>query len=342
MAFTLPMPTTTTFAGPHPTVASRWSLRIALLSAAVILASALSHRLLGMSTPVALNLFKVGFAGAAAAVLLALVALYMIWRFDARGVLAITGTAVIVTAIFAWPLAYLAQFRSLPQLTDVSTDVRSPPLFEALRAVRVAPANPSGYPGSTVAQQQAEAYPDIRTVPVNRSVEETFELAYRVASRVFKMQIVAEAPPNAKPGQPGRIEAVDRTLILGFYDDVSIRIAGDQLRSRIDIRSSSRYGQHDLGRNASRVRKFLREMQAQLDVTVPTSSGERIARLRDRLGKRIALPKRGQAAGQDAVDPRSSLGRGTSDAPRAPGQKVKQRVPGEGQSRDTRPPQPPR
>lgn len=340
MAATLSLPMTITEVVPTP--ASRWSLRLALLAGAVILAAGVGHRFAGMSTPVALNLFKVGFAGAGVALFAAMIALFQIWRHDARGVLATTGAVAIALSIFAWPLVYIEPLRTLPMLNDVSTDVRSPPAFDSLNAFRVGSANPAAYPGAGAAQLQTAAYPDIRSFDITRSAEETFELAYRVAARIFKMQIVSEVPPGAKPGQPGRIEAIDRTTVLGFYDDVVIRITGDQSRSRIDIRSASRFGQHDLGRNASRVRRFLREMQAQLDFTVPTTSGERIARMRDRLGRRIAVPRRGTAGDRDPADPRSSQAPARSDAQRGPEQKVRLRARDERQSRDTRPPPPAR
>ena len=55
----------------------------------------------------------------------------------------------------------------------------------------------------------------------------------------------------------GRIEAVARTAIMGFRDDVVIRIRPDPDGARIDIRSTSRYGRHDFGTNAARVRLAL-------------------------------------------------------------------------------------
>jgi len=323
-----------------PTPASRWTLRMALFSGAIIVAGAAGHRLLGMSTPVALNLFKLGLAVAGAALLIGLWSVFRIWRDDARGVLATTFGALIALCIFAWPVSYAAVFRDLPEINDISTDVLQPPAFITLKDGRGAGANPSAYPGPAIARRQSEAYPDLRTFVVSRGAEEVFELAHRVATRIFKMKIVAETVPGATSAQPGRIEAIDRTPWLGFYDDIVIRIAGDRNRSRVDVRSASRYGRHDLGRNASRIRRFLRELQAHLDMTTPSSSGERIARLRSRLGDRIAVPKRLKGADPASAGPKSAQDRARSDAPRGPEQRVRPRVPDERQSRDTRQQQP--
>ena len=57
--------------------------------------------------------------------------------------------------------------------------------------------------------------------------------------------------------------------MLGFTDDIVVRIAGDDKSARIDIRSSSRFGQHDFGANAARVRRFTRELQSRLETFVP-------------------------------------------------------------------------
>ena len=59
-----------------------------------------------------------------------------------------------------------------------------------------------------------------------------------------------------------RIEAVARTLLFGFADDVIVRIYSDPSGSRIDLRSSSRWGDHDLGANARRIRDFFTELDA--------------------------------------------------------------------------------
>ena len=51
---------------------------------------------------------------------------------------------------------------------------------------------------------------------------------------------------------------------MGFTDDVAIGISGDDARAQIDVRSVSRYGLHDFGANAARIRGFFEEMKATL------------------------------------------------------------------------------
>lgn len=63
----------------------------------------------------------------------------------------------------------------------------------------------------------------------------------------------------------GRIEAVSKTLMMGFEDDIVIRIRplGSQ-RSVLDMSSSSREGTGDLGANAKRIREYLSKFQSVL------------------------------------------------------------------------------
>ena len=63
----------------------------------------------------------------------------------------------------------------------------------------------------------------------------------------------------------GHIDAVDQTLILGFTDDITIRLRPLAGQTRVDLRSVSRLGRHDFGANAKRIIAFATELQAQLD-----------------------------------------------------------------------------
>jgi hypothetical protein len=83
------------------------------------------------------------------------------------------------------------------------------------------------------------------------------------------------APP---PPQDGMIQAVARTLAFGFPDDITIRVREDEDGARVDMRSASRIGTHDLGQNARRVRRFLADLDARIQASagppVPSPSPE--------------------------------------------------------------------
>jgi uncharacterized protein (DUF1499 family) len=52
---------------------------------------------------------------------------------------------------------------------------------------------------------------------------------------------------------------------MGFREDVSIRVTPDGDDSRVDIRSSSRYFESDLGSNAARVAKLIDDLNTAVD-----------------------------------------------------------------------------
>src|ERR1700692_3033607 len=96
-------------------------------------------------------------------------------------------------------------------------------------------------------------------VPVQRAYEITLQLINR-----RKWLVIDERPP-LPPRRIGRIEAVARTPIMGFREDVSIRVTPDGEDSRVDIRSSSRYFESDLGSNAARVTKLIDDINTAAD-----------------------------------------------------------------------------
>jgi hypothetical protein len=88
-------------------------------------------------------------------------------------------------------------------------------------------------------------------IPVDRAYAITLQLVNK-----RKWLVIDERAPQ-QPRRIGRIEAVARTPIMGFREDVSIRVSPDGDDSRVDIRSSSRYFESDLGSNAARITKLI-------------------------------------------------------------------------------------
>ena len=58
----------------------------------------------------------------------------------------------------------------------------------------------------------------------------------------------------------GIIEATDTTAWFGFKDDVVVRITDNSSERLVDIRSKSRVGGSDLGKNAVRIHKLIEEL----------------------------------------------------------------------------------
>ncbi len=251
-----------------PSFFARWTSRIALFSVGVLATAIALHRVFSLPTPVALNLGAVAFAGAAMSLLFALFAAIGVWRTGRPGTSRIVFATLVGLGLVLWPLVYLPRYEGLPEINDITTDAVNPPALSVLAQQRGMGANPVAYPGAAFAAAQAAAYPDIKPIEINRSSDEAFELAAD-AIRRLKMKIVQQDPPDIETGKPGIIDAVDRTLIMGFYDDVVVRVTGNDEHARIDVRSASRYGRHDLGRNADRVRQILKEIVVRMELVVP-------------------------------------------------------------------------
>jgi hypothetical protein len=160
------------------------------------------------------------------------------------------------------------QYRKLPPIHDITTDPIDPPRFEALAGLRTGDGtNTAVYAGLYSAEQQRLAYPDIETVELDVPVQRAYEVALQLVNK-RKWLVIDERAPQL-PRRIGRIEAVARTPIMGFREDVSIRATPDGEGSRVDIRSSSRYFESDLGSNAARITRLIEDINSAVDNTKP-------------------------------------------------------------------------
>lgn len=314
-----------------PTPLAVWSRRLALFAAQLVILGIVLHRAVSLPTPVALNLFLAAMGCAVLAIVVGLGAGIVIWRQGRSGAWSAAGGIGIGLVILAWPAVLAAIAWRLPQVNDITTDTAQPPAFTELAKLRPVGANPVGYAGQAPASLQREFYPEIRPIQVARPLADAFDIVADTVRRQ-RWSVVVQEPP-AGTGRPGRIEAVDRTLVIGFHDDIVVRVTGDARQTRVDVRSASRYGRHDLGRNAIRVRRLLAELNTQLDPTVPGIERRRKPRPGLAVPKR---PKDGPVA--SSARPRAP-GPAQPDAQRARPQKAKPRPRGEARGRDRRPAQ---
>jgi uncharacterized protein (DUF1499 family) len=203
------------------------------------------------------------FAGAlviaVVALLLALAAFVVIWMEGLSGMGAALTGMLVALALLAYPgyLGYRAY--KLPRIYDITTDPIDPPRYEALARLRPRDANPVAYSGLYTAEQQRTAYPDVGPLGTNATAEAAYAAVLAVINK-RRWRVVAESRPQAGRRE-GRIEAVARTAIMGFRDDVVVRVRAEPDGARIDARSSSRYGEHDFGTNARRLRNLMNDVE---------------------------------------------------------------------------------
>ena len=300
--------------GQNPrTALASWSRRTALFSASIILIALVLHRFGRMDTLLAAGLFLTALAGAALALLLGVSAAVVIWRRGAAGAWSTAAGILVSLAIFAWPASVVPFYLKMPHLNDVTTNTEHPPEFAVQARERARGANPVAYPGASYAARQAETFPRLQAMVVDRPVDEVFD-AVGEAARRLHWRVVAEEPPE-RGRASGHIEAEDRTLILGFIDDVVVRVESEARQTRIDVRSLSRYGRYDFGRNAQRVRDFYTELHARLEASVPTAGTPR-GKANPRGTKLPVRTKRGVPGQKEGL--RSGQGPARPDARRAP------------------------
>lgn len=161
-----------------------------------------------------------------------------------------------------------AVYVDLPFIHDVTTDTQDPPVFGKVvmnERAAVTGVNTTDYAGKTapifkdekpvgeklVSVLQTKAFPEIRPLVLSEPKDVVFGEALATAKSmgwIIKEEDLAS----------GRIDATDKTFWYGFEDDVAIRLRdGKGGGTIIDVRSISRIGGSDLGKNAERVKEFL-------------------------------------------------------------------------------------
>lgn len=244
-------------------------LLLALIGAVLVLVPGPGYRwqLLGLGA--AFTLLRWGAViGLVGGVVSLLALLTMFTRTGRRAVRALfAGVGLIIgAASFGVPWALLQQAHSVPPIHDITTDVAQPPVFQAILPLRRNAPNPATYGGPAIAREQRQAYPDIKPLQLHVSPQRAFAAALEVA-KSMGWQIVAAAP------QAQRIEATATTFWFGFKDDVVIRIRAAEPGARVDVRSVSRVGVSDLGKNAERIRRFSDQLtQLAGESSVPTTA----------------------------------------------------------------------
>ena len=258
-----------------------WARRIALFSLAATLIAVILMRSGALEIVPALSTLAGALVLACLAILLAFGAGIVIWRHGVGGGRQAVTALLLGAALIAYP-AYLGIKASrLPAIYDVTTDPIDPPQFDTIARLRPRDANPITYAGLYAAEQQHAAYPDIEPDETTASPQDAYAAAMKVITK-RKWRVVDTRPPQgplprvidarasrASVVRDGIIEVVARTPILGFRDDVVVRIRPTVDGSRIDIRSASRYGGHDLGTNAKRVRSLIDDIDDVLSAPQP-------------------------------------------------------------------------
>jgi hypothetical protein len=175
-------------------------------------------------------------------------------------------TALLGSLIFLyWPLSHVYYGFAAPGIHDATSDPEDPPQFVAL--AKIQPANSRVFDGQqkirfrgedqTVSYVLLTQYRDV-TKPhqgILTSPQKAFWRCFEIV-KGLGWTVVDSSEKDL------RIEATDRSLWFGQFYDIVVRVRpAGAMGSRVDIRSESREGDIDHGRNVARLKAFLRQLK---------------------------------------------------------------------------------
>lgn len=199
--------------------------------------------------------FKFGvFAGIAALILLAI---QLLFKRNTASIGSVLISAVLAITAIAIPLSMMNTAKNVPPIHDISTDLVNPPAFVAIAPLRADAPNPAAYDGIETAEQQRIGYPDLQTLRYDQTQPELIAASTQAIENLGWELVNIDA-------DKGIVEATDTTAWFGFKDDVVVRVTDNENERLVDIRSKSRVGGSDLGKNAARVHNFIDELNSVL------------------------------------------------------------------------------
>jgi hypothetical protein len=230
-----------------------WSRRFGALALPLAVLPVLLHRERLIDSETFEIIEIIALTVAAFALVMGLVAMARLWLTGDQGWGRATLGTVFATLCLA-PAAYLAvEALRLPATPDVSTDFTTPPALVSFIASR--------FIGPEERARIEAAFPNARprTYPV--PAPQMFALVESlVASRGWEMR-ARRAPLNTV--DTGQLNALATTL-LGWRQEVAVRVAGAVDGSTIDMRSAALTDFHDFAENGARIEAFLLELDNQV------------------------------------------------------------------------------
>ena len=272
--------------------AAIWCQRLATFLLPYFLLAILLYRFNKIETVQLFAVMGIGLIIGLVAIILAIRAVIELWNKGIRG-----GSRVVRGSILALivllPFCYYAVLAmQLPLANDVSTSAFDPPQFSAAVEYRIENSaegmNPVFEYTPEYAQEIVAAYPQLQSRRYPASPERVFEAVSAIIQE-------KEWPVTATSGLPDpaetdgssdqseeqgdesaalddneqlsteiTVEFVERTPILGFENDVVVRIISEEQNTLVDLRSASRWGRHDFGYNSSLIVDFLNQLDEAL------------------------------------------------------------------------------
>lgn len=240
---------------------ARWSLRTTLFALPVVVLAIILYRLGILDFQLAMAAFIAGLAVAALGGVIGAIAFFLTWESGWIGIGRALAAMAIAALVLAAPAVVIARGMMLPELSDISTDLEDPPQFRALHLARPREANIHRPPTPAEATDQRVGYPGIKPIDLSATPEEAFNAVLALVQK-RGWHVLDSAPPRGTV-RDGLIEAVATSRIMGYRNEIAIRIRPTAKGARIDVRSASRYGDRDLGSNAERIESLLADLTSE-------------------------------------------------------------------------------
>ena len=227
---------------------ARWSIRCAIFALALLAVAVLLHRFGQIETGSFLSVLALVALLAALGLVLSVTGLIGLWlhgHAGGRRAAAALTLCLLVLSPFGFALW---KAMTLPRLADISTDVADPPQFGASAVSGLKP------------DLQSAAYPQVTGRRYSIPGENLLALAERlVAESGWRV-----TDRRGSLGGTGEmvLEAEATTLIMGFKDQIVIRLTDEGETAYADMRSKSGFGGYDMGANAARIIKFMQALDA--------------------------------------------------------------------------------
>ena len=240
-----------------PKIKSRLLVRIgiilSLINLLVVIAAPLAKLYLQLpetiAFPIFFNALQAGVILAALGLLLMTITALSNNRFATKGglTLLITGLLPVVAyTAMIWPADLLS-----PIIHDITTDTENPPQFVEVKKLSKARHNSTEYGSPGIAARQLSAYPDLQAINSSMNIDDALTEAIQVV-KDLSWEFINIDYDN------GIVEAYTTLKPLGLVADIIIRVQRDGSGSRIDVRSASRFGRWDFGKNAEHIRQFIK------------------------------------------------------------------------------------
>lgn len=257
---------------------AEWARRISGFSAVLFVTSGVGHRYGLVDTAAFFWLLAIVAALALLGLGLAVGGFRRLWDYGEKAgrasLLASVLSLLVLTPYAAG--AYLVM--RYPALTDISTDLAEPPHFVLAPRIRTAGMNPIAPIALDAAELQLQYYPEVSGRRYDASMDRVLRaVAATVASQGWTPR---QLLPSEVEEAEFSFEAVAPTWLLRFPSDAAVRLTDEGESVFVDMRIAARYGRHDLGDGARRIRWFMAALDAEFTrqsleiIDIPASAGE--------------------------------------------------------------------